>query len=259
MSSSKYVCITGASSGIGEACAKVFAQKGYNVALGARRIERLENLKRELVSLGAASVFFDYLDVCSDESITIFVQKMMDYFKQNLDILVNNAGLALGFEHIKDGNFEDWKTMFDTNVLGVLNITKKILPYMLTRNIGHVVFIGSIAGHQVYEHGAVYCASKHALKAIAKTLRLELNGTNIKVSTIDPGMVETEFSIVRLRNPHKAKKVYEGMNPLVAQDVAECVDFVVTRPAHVNIDEILVMPLDQASVYRLHRRKDTNK
>ncbi len=248
----KVVLITGASSGIGQACARIFAQKKYSLAIGARRIDRINTLSEELIALGAPQVYAEYLDVTNTGSIERFYSGFQKSFEQ-LDVLINNAGGALGLEHIVDGDPQQWKTMLDTNVMGVLLICKTFLPTMIAAKTGQVINIGSIAGHVVYENGAAYCASKHALTAISRTLKLELNEHNIRVTSVDPGMVETEFSLVRLRDEEKAKKVYQGLKPLSAEDIAECVFFAADRPKHVNIDEIIVTPIAQASVYKVKR------
>ncbi len=248
------VAITGASSGIGQAIAEVFAAKGADLYLGARRIDKLEALKDSLIKKGARSVHTATLDVRSQDSVSNWTEEAFKVFPK-LDILVNNAGLVLGRDTIETGSIEDWTTIFDTNVLGVLRLCRGFLPKFRENGKGHVVMIGSISGHQVYEGGGPYCASKFSVKALAATLKLELNGTGIRVSSIDPGMVETEFSEVRFRGDKEAAKaVYKGFTPLQALDVAETVAFVTTRPAHVNIDEIIIMPTDQASATKVHRR-----
>ncbi len=248
------VAITGASSGIGQAIAEVFAAKGADLYLGARRIDKLEALKDSLIKKGARSVHTATLDVRSQDSVSNWTEEAFKVFPK-LDILVNNAGLVLGRDTIETGSIEDWTTIFDTNVLGVLRLCRGFLPKFRENGKGHVVMIGSISGPQVYEGGGPYCASKFSVKALAATLKLELNGTGIRVSSIDPGMVETEFSEVRFRGDKEAAKaVYKGFTPLQALDVAETVAFVTTRPAHVNIDEIIIMPTDQASATKVHRR-----
>ena len=248
----KVVCITGASSGIGAATAEHFAELGCKLILGARRIERLQSMKSRLIELGAPDVACLSLDVRSDESVTNF-HKTAIKAHGCPDILVNNAGLVLGVDHIGDGSISDWQTIFDTNVLGVLRICRAFINDMKLAQHGHIIFVGSIAGHQVYEGGGPYCASKHGIKSIYQTLKLELCGTKIRISSIDPGMVETEFSIVRLGSEEKAKAVYDGLQPLTAMDVAECIGFAASRPAHVNIDDMIIMPREQASVHKVHR------
>ena len=248
------VAITGASAGIGEAIARQYAKRGHQLFLGARRTERLSAMQAELLDLGAASVRFEELDVRSDDSVTAWAREAFACHSQ-VHILINNAGLVLGLDTVENGSIEDWATVIDTNVMGILRVCRHFVPKFRAQNLGHVVMIGSIAGHQVYEGGSAYCASKFGLKAITRSLRLELNGTAVRVSTVDPGMVETEFSIVRFRgDAQKASQVYKGVEPLRAQDIAECVEFVTSRPAHVNIDEILVLPTDQASVSKVSRK-----
>lgn len=248
------VAITGASAGIGEALALAYARKGQHLFLGARRIERLQSLKERLIAEGAASVSVSELDVRVDASVSAWTDLAFQTYKQ-VDILLNNAGLVLGMDPIEKGSIEDWTTIFDTNVMGVLRICRQFIPRFRQQNSGHIVMLGSIAGHQVYEGGGPYCASKFSIKALTRTLKLELNGSPIRVSSVDPGMVETEFSVVRFRGDReRADQVYKGLTPLCAQDIADCVEFVTSRPAHVNIDEIIVMPTDQASVSKVNRR-----
>lgn len=249
----KVICISGASSGIGAATAELLAEKGHHLVLGARRIERLENMTAALLEKGAASVLCRSLDVRDEKSVQEFASAIKQ--KHNhIDVLLNNAGMVLGNAHVAQGNVDDWATVIDTNVMGVLRLTRSLLPDMIRRQSGQIVMLGSIAGHQAYEGGSAYCASKFALQAITKTLKLELNGTNIRVSTIDPGMVETEFSLVRFnQDKDKAKSVYTGLTPLTGRDIAECIEFVINRPTHVNIDDIIVMPTAQATVYKTHR------
>jgi len=248
----KVVVITGASAGIGKACAEAFARAGYRLALGARRLERLEDVRGTLEQLGAPEVLCLALDVRSKASIEAFAAAVEGHFI-HVDLLLNNAGLASGLSSVASGEDIDWQAMIDTNLYGLLRVTRRFLTRMLTRGQGHIINMGSVAGFQTYANGAVYAATKHAVRAISGALRLELNGTAIRVSEIDPGMVETEFSLVRLQDESKAKAVYSGMTPLSPDDIADCVLFAATRPAHVNIDHILVMPTAQASVYKTHR------
>ncbi len=247
------VCITGASSGIGESLALVYAEHGCHLVLGARRLQKLQGLESILKEKGAASVLSLPLDVRSDESVKTWVQTAMQHHDR-LDVIVNNAGLVIGLEPVETGRVDDWETILETNVLGVMRVTKAIIPIMKNQNQGHIVMIGSIAGHQVYENGGAYCASKFGVRALTGVLKHELNGTGIRVSTVDPGMVDTEFSIVRFRgDSDKARQVYKGLIPLSGRDIAECVVFMTSRPQHVNIDSIVVMPTAQASVYKVHR------
>jgi len=241
----RHVVVTGASSGIGAACAQSFAAKGDRLSLGARRTGRLP----EVVD----GAFCHQLDVTNPASVAAFVQAAVEA-NGPIDVLVNNAGLARGTEQIAAGTGEAWREMIETNVLGLLEVTRRVLPHMIEHGGGHVVVIGSIAGHKAYVGGGVYCGSKRALQPICEAIRMETLGKNIRVTSVDPGMVDTEFSVVRFRGDEtQAKKVYEGTRPLVAEDVAECVLFAADRPAHVNLDNILVMPTDQANPYYVHR------
>lgn len=248
------VCITGASSGIGLATARAFATKGCKLALGARRIDRLEEISKELRELGAQSVIISALDVRSEISVSDWCEFVYSHYS-HVDVLVNNAGLVLGTDTIETGRLKDWETVIDTNVLGVLRVCRNFIPRMKnSHKPSHLIMIGSISGHQVYEGGGPYCASKFGVNALTKTLKLELNGSPIRVGTIDPGMVETEFSLVRFQgDKERAKSVYRGFQALTAADVAECVVFMATRPEHVNIDEIILTPKAQATVYKTHR------
>ena len=242
---SRHVVVTGASSGIGAACARAFAAKGDRLSLGARRTERLPEV--------AAGAHCHPLDVTQADSVAAFVASAIAA-NGPIDVLVNNAGLARGTEQIATGTGEAWREMIETNVLGLLEVTRRVLPHMIEQGGGHVVVIGSIAGHKAYVGGGVYCGSKRALQPICEAIRMETLGKNIRVTSVDPGMVDTEFSVVRFRgDEEQAKKVYEGTRPLVADDVAECVLFAADRPAHVNLDNILVMPTDQANPYYVHR------
>lgn len=243
---SRHVVVTGASSGIGLACARAFAARGDRLSLGARRSERLAQVP---------DAFRHALDVTDGTSVERFVTAAIAA-NGPIDVLVNNAGLARGVEKIADGTGEAWREMIETNVLGLLEVTRRVLPRMLQQQRGHVVVIGSIAGHKAYAGGGVYCASKRALQPICEAMRMETLGTGIRVTSVDPGLVETEFSVVRFRgDAERAAKVYQGTRPLRAEDVAECVLFAVDRPAHVNIDSIVVMPTDQASPQLVHRRE----
>lgn len=248
------IAVTGASSGIGQAIAEVYAAKGFDLFLGARRIEKLEELSEKLKTLGAKSVHVQKLDVRSDESVAAWTQAAFKAFPR-LDILVNNAGLVLGTDTIETGKIEEWATIFDTNVLGVLRVCRQVLPTFRANSHGHIVMIGSISGHHVYEGGGPYCATKHGVKALAQTLRLEVHGTGIRVSSVDPGMVETEFSEVRFRgDSDRAAQVYKGFTPLSAHDIADAVEFATSRRPHINVDEIIIMPTDQSSVSKVNRK-----
>ena len=237
--------VTGASSGFGRATAGALASHGYAVVAGARRRDKMA---RALEASGADCRF---LDVTDEASIDAFCDGI-----DRLDLLVNNAGGAHGVDPIAEARDEDWETMFRTNVLGVLRMTRKLLPALEASGAGHVINIGSIAGFETYVGGAGYTASKHGLRALTRTLRLELLGRPIRVTEIAPGLAETEFSTVRFRGDReRAAAVYDGLEPLTADDVADCVVWAATRPAHVNIDEIVVRPRDQATAWALHRRR----
>lgn len=250
----KRIFITGATSGFGLATAQLFASKGWDVILNGRDEPKLRAIATELSQKHRITATILVFDVRDLEGIRELSQKMAGSFR-HVDVLVNNAGLALGTETLQDGDPEEWDVVIDTNVKGLLYVTRALLPGMLERGRGHVVNIGSTAGHWVYRGGAVYAASKHAVKAITEALRLDVHGSGIRVSSIDPGLVETNFSITRFRgDAERAKKVYEGMTPLTAQDIAETIWWVVDRPPHVNVQEIILTPTDQASVRDVHRR-----
>lgn len=250
----KWVLITGASSGFGAATARAFAQHGAHLILGARRVDRLESVARHARETGAASASLHPLDVASTPSVNEFVQWSRT-LTPHLDVLINNAGGALGLDTVAQGRDEDWETMLQTNVLGVLRMTRAALPLLEATPGSSIINIGSLAGRVAYEGAAAYCAAKAGELQITRTLRLELNGTGIRVSTVDPGAALTEFSNVRFKgDAARAAKVYEGMTPLTAEDVADIIVWVASRPAHVNIDEILVKPTDQAAIHKIHRR-----
>lgn len=242
---SRHVVVTGASSGIGAACARAFAKLGDRLSLGARRSERLPDIVK--------GAFCHALDVTKPNSVERFVAAAIAA-NGPIDVLVNNAGLARGVEKIAEGTGEAWREMIETNVLGLLEMTRRVLPRMIEQKRGHVIVIGSVAGHKAYAGGGVYCGSKRALQPICEAIRMETLGSGIRVTSVDPGMVATEFSEVRFRgDTARAAKVYEGTRPLTADDVADCVVFAATRPAHVNLDTIVVMPTDQASPHHVHR------
>jgi len=250
----KIVLITGASSGIGEACAKTFAKAGANLILTARRKDRLDNLKKDIQTECNINICNIQLDVRSYEDVEKQLDTLPNEFR-NVDILINNAGKALGIEKIQDGLIENWEEMIDTNIKGLLYITRVVVPKMIERGIGHIINIGSIAGHEVYIGGNVYCASKYAVKALSKGMLLDLNGTGIRVTSIDPGMVETEFSIVRFKgNSKKASDVYKGFEPLTGENIADIVLFAATRPSNVTLQTIVVTPTNQASVNVISRK-----
>ena len=241
----KTALITGASSGIGMATAKIFARNGINLILCGRRQERLDTLKNELNSL--CNIHILNFDVRNKKDVFLKIKSLPKVFS-TIDILINNAGNAHGLDKIQEGNLEDWDAMIDINVKGLLYVSKAILPTMLLSQSGHIINIGSTAGKEVYPKGNVYCASKYAVDAINQGMRIDLNGKGIKVGAINPGMVATEFSEVRFKgDTQKATKIYQGFTPLQAKDIAEIIWFTVTRPAHVNIADLTVMALDQAS------------
>jgi len=247
------VLITGASSGIGLACAQVFAQAGARLMVAARRFDRLTQLTQELKDTFGVEAYPVELDVSNRSQVKEAIATLPTDWRA-IDILVNNAGLSRGLDKLHEGDIQDWEEMIDTNVKGLLYVTRAVLPGMVERQRGHVINIGSIAGHQTYPRGNVYCATKAAVRALTEGLKLDLLGTPIRVSTVDPGMVETEFSDVRFHGDRdRAKQVYQGVTPLTGTDVAEVVLFCATRPAHVNLNEIIVMPVDQASTTMVHR------
>lgn len=241
----KTAVVTGASAGIGAATARALARAGFAVVVGARRMERLELLAAEI---GGRAVRLDVADAVSVERFAAEVPAC--------DLLVNNAGAAYGTDRIEEALDERWLAMYQTNVLGVLRMTRALLPALLASGDGHVVNLGSIAGFETYAGGAGYTASKHALRALTRTLRLELLGQPVRVTEIAPGLVETDFSRVRLfGDEERAKAVYRGLDPLTPEDIADCVVWAATRPPHVNIDEIVVRPRDQATATLVHRRE----
>jgi len=241
----KIALITGASSGIGKATAKIFAKNGIDLILCGRRQNRLDELEKELNSL--CKIHTLNFDVRDKVAVFSKIKELPEAFS-DIDFLINNAGNAHGLDTFQDGKIEDWEAMIDINVKGLLYVSKAILPKMLEREKGHIINIGSTAGKEVYPKGNVYCASKYAVDAINQGMRIDLNGKGIKVGAINPGMVATEFSEVRFKgDTEKASKVYQGFTPLQANDIAEIIWFTVTRPAHVNIADLTVMALDQAS------------
>lgn len=252
--SGKIVFITGASSGIGAACARSFAREGARLLLAARRQERLQQMKPELLAAGAKDVLCVSLDVTRQQQVQALLDGLPAPWRA-IEILVNNAGLSRGLDKLHQGNLQDWEEMIDTNVKGLLYVTRAVVPGMVERAAGHIVNLGSTAGHVTYPNGAVYCATKAAENRISEGLREDLLGTPLRVTTIDPGMVETEFSQVRFRgDAERAAKVYQNLTPLQAEDVADAVVWAVTRPAHVNIAQILLTSIDQANSLLFHRR-----
>ncbi len=250
----KIVLITGASSGIGRATALTFAEEGARLLLCARRLERLNELQANIALLHPGlKVHVFELDVRDRKAVDSAIDSLPEEWKQ-VDILVNNAGLSRGLDKLQDGLIEDWEEMLDTNVKGLLYMTRKIVPGMIERGRGHIINIGSIAGHEVYPRGNVYCGSKFAVDAITKGLRLDLVDTPLRVTTVDPGLVETEFSEVRFHgDTDRAKTVYKGLEALQAEDIAETIVWCATRPAHVQIAEIIVFATSQAAAATVHR------
>jgi 3-hydroxy acid dehydrogenase / malonic semialdehyde reductase len=249
----KIVFITGVSSGIGKATAFLFAKKGANLIISARRIDRINNIAAELRKKFKIKVLTIKLDVRSYKDVKNSINKLPDIWK-SIDILVNNAGLSRGLNKFQNGVLDDWEEMLDTNVKGLLYVSKEVIPLMLKHNKGHIINVGSIAGHEVYPGGNVYCASKHAVDAITKGMRMDLVDTPIKVSTVDPGLVNTEFSLVRYHGDKtKADNTYKGMIPLIAENAAEAIEFIATRDRNVNVAEMLLLPKAQASSTLVYR------
>lgn len=250
--------ITGASSGIGKACAEQFAELGVHLVITARRMDRLEAIARELSEKYSVTCAPIQLDVRHHRQVEAVFHKLEEE-KVHVDILVNNAGLALTSDKIHDGKMENWEIMIDTNIKGLLSVTRAVLPSMINRNQGHIINIGSVAGHGCYTSGNVYCATKHAVRALSQCIRMDLMGTAIRLSEVDPGAVETEFSEVRWNDKEKAKKFYQGFQPLVAEDIADAVLYCATRPPHVNVTELVVLPQAQSSLTDIHRQGEHAK
>ncbi len=254
--SKKTIFITGASSGIGAAVAKRFAKAKARLLLCARRIDKLKELADSLIKEFNTDIHYFTLDVQNSVEVKNAIKNLPHNWR-DIDILINNAGLARGFNKLQEGQIQDWEQMIDTNIKGLLYVTRSILPSMVEKNNGHIINIGSIAGHQVYPNGNVYCATKFAVRALSESMRTDLLGTDIRVSLISPGMVETEFAKVRYHgDEQKAKSVYQGLQPLTGEDIAETIYFVACAPKHVNISEIIVMPTAQASAMLANRRND---
>ena len=251
------VFITGASSGIGAACARAFASEGAHLLLAARRLDRLEALEPTLRAAGAQDVRFLALDVRDADAVRKAIDGLPASWKA-VEVLVNNAGLSRGLDKLHEGSITDWDEMIDTNVKGVLHVDRAVVPLLVARGRGTVIHLGSIAGRQLYPGGNVYCASKHAVRALNEGLRLDLLGTGVRVATVDPGMVaDTEFSTVRFRGDgERAAAVYRGLTPLSPEDVAEVIVYVATRPPHVNLAETVLLPTDQAGAMSVHRRSE---
>lgn len=249
----KLACVTGASAGIGEATAKIFAAKGFDLVLLARRLDRLSKFKEQLVSDFGVRVHAFPLDVSNSQEVKAFGEREAALLSQ-VEILVNNAGLARGRESFQESETSHWDEMIDTNVKGLLYLTRILVRHMLKKDSGHIVNLGSVAGRWTYPNGTVYCATKFAVRAISEGLRMDLLGSKIRVTNVEPGLVESEFSIVRFGDVEKAKLVYKGLTPLTPEDIAETIAWCTDRPPHVNIQEIVIYPTDQASVQNVHRR-----
>jgi NADP-dependent 3-hydroxy acid dehydrogenase YdfG len=251
----KIALITGATSGIGHATASIFAKNNYDLIITGRREDRLNRLREELLSASNIRILALAFDVRSLQEVENYLGKLPREWEK-IDILVNNAGLAVGLNHINEGVVDDWERMIDTNVKGLLYVTRVISPGMVERGSGHIINIGSIAGKEAYENGNVYCATKFAVDALSKSMRIDLVDHGIRVTNIAPGLVETEFSLVRFKGDEsKAEKPYEGMQPLTGEDIADAIYYCATLPAHVNINDMLIMPTAQASATKVHRKE----
>lgn len=246
------ILITGASSGIGKACAYLLAEKGHNLYLVARREERLASIAQDITKKFSVKVEYAPLDLSQGQSIDHWLKTKAKEVAQ-IDVLINNAGLALGMGSIQEGRLEDWEQMFQTNVMGLLRLTRGILPAMIQQGRGQIVNVGSVAGHFNYPKGNIYCATKSAVKSLTECMRMDLLGTGLRVSSVSPGMVETEFSVVRLQDEARAKQVYANMQPLSAEDVAEAIEWCISRPGHVNVQDIILYPTQQAAPGMVHR------
>jgi 3-hydroxy acid dehydrogenase / malonic semialdehyde reductase len=250
----KWVLITGASSGVGAAAARAFAREGARLLLGARRLDRIEAVAADARRDGAPEALAHALDVASTESVEAFAAWVRSH-APSVDVLINNAGGAHGADHVADAKDADWEAMFQSNVLGLLRMTRAILPLMRETPGAYIINVGSLAGRTAYEGGAAYCAAKAGELQITKALRHELIGTGIRVGTVDPGLTETEFSLVRFKgDAARAKKVYDGFEPLTGDDIAEAMVWLACRPAHVCIDEVVIKSTAQVEVYKVHRR-----
>ncbi|MBW6479912.1 MAG: SDR family oxidoreductase [Bacteroidales bacterium] len=256
LSQSKIVFITGASSGIGEACAIRFAREGYALILNARRKKRLDELARRLKNDFGVKVLKLVFDVRNKESVFSAIAALPEEWK-NIDILINNAGLALGLSDLHEGDTQDWEQMIDTNVKGLLYVSKAVIPGMIERKKGHIINIGSIAGKETYLKGNVYCATKHAVDSLSKAMRMELLPHNIKVSLVNPGATQTEFSQVRFKgDTERADSIYKGYKPLTGDDIARCILFCAALPEHVNINDMLIMPTAQATAGLFNKKTE---
>jgi len=250
----KIVFVTGASAGIGAATAMEFARHGAKLVLCARRLERLQAMEAELRDAGAADLLLMEMDVRDREAVKRLLTDLPEAWR-SIDVLVNNAGLSRGLTKLYEDDIENWEEMIDTNVKGLLYVTRAIVPGMVERNQGHVINLGSIAGHLAYANGGVYCATKAAERFISDGLRIDVNGTAVRVTSIDPGMVETDFSKVRFRGDEgRAAKTYQNVDPLQAEDIADAIVWAATRPAHVSIQSVVLTPTAQANPFVLTRR-----
>ena len=250
----RIVVVTGASSGIGASCARLFAKEGASLILAARRRHKLDEIATELTETYQSKVHLLEMDISDRHSVETAFASLPEPWHA-VDILVNNAGLSRGKENLQEGEIQNWEEMIDTNLKGLLYVTRSLLPGMVKRDRGHIINIGSIAGHQAYPGGNVYCATKAAVRTLSQGIKMDLLGTPVRVSCVDPGTVETEFSQVRFRgDTEKAKQVYANMNPLTPDDIAEIVVFCATRPPHVNMSEVLVLATDQSSATMISRR-----
>lgn len=251
---SKIAFITGASAGIGAATATILAQNGYNLLLAARRLDRLETLAADLQAQYGVRVHAFALDVRNRVEVSAQLNALPPEWRA-IDVLVNNAGLSQGMDAFYEANLDDWDTMIDTNIKGLLYVSRLVSEWMVARKAGHIINIGSIAGKETYANGNVYCATKHAVDSLNKAMRIDLLPHAIRVTGIHPGAVETEFSAVRFKGDlERAKKVYDGFEPLIAQDIAEAIWFAVSRPAHVTINDLVIMPTAQANTSHLLKK-----
>ena len=241
--------ITGATAGIGKATAQLLSQKTYDLIILGRRHERLVEIQKQLKT--TSHIFT--VDIQNRAEVENFCREQ-EYLLKKVDVLINNAGLARGVDLLQESSIDDWEEMIDTNIKGLLYLTRGVLPHMIKNKKGHIVNLGSVAGRWVYPKGAVYCATKYAVRALSEGLRMDLLGHPIRVTNIEPGMVNTEFSEVRLRSKDKASLVYQGMKPLSAEDIAETIVWCLDRPAHVNVQELVIYPTDQVAVGQVHRQ-----
>lgn len=249
------ILITGATSGIGRAIAVKFAEQGNRIVITGRRQNRLDELQKEISSFGKSQVMSLCFDIRQKEAVYAAIDSLTKEWKE-IDILVNNAGLASGLNSIQEGDIDDWEKMIDTNIKGLLYITRKVAPFMIDRQKGHIINIGSIAGKEVYPKGNIYCATKHAVDALSKAMRIDMLQDGIKVSQIAPGAAETEFSMVRFHgDKERASKVYQGYKPLSSEDVAETAFFIANLPPHVNISDLVIVSTSQASAYCWNKRE----